>query len=173
MKTIKVLLLFISIILCAGQLLAQDSTSAAETAARLRLQLSDVKNREADLNIRLEQLNFDLKPENIERYFASVGSTRPEELRESRRRQLQAEKDRIVSLISELSTTRTRLEADVMAADAKAYQQSALGSASLRPPAQRRGSFLTAARVVTGVTVGLMVIAGVGFLVVRKRRRPA
>jgi hypothetical protein len=173
MKTFKVLVLFASILLCAGQLLAQDGASAAETASKLRLQLSDVKNHEAELNIRLEQLNFDLKPENIERYFASVGSTRPEELRESRRRQLQAEKDRIVSLLSELSTTRTRLESDIMAADAKAYQQSALGSASLRPPAERRGHFLTAARVVTGVTVGLIVIAGIGFLVVRKRRRAA
>ena len=67
---------------------AQDR-NAAETAARLRSQLSELQDREAGIKIRLQELDYDLKPENIERHFAGVGSVHPEELRETRRKQLQ------------------------------------------------------------------------------------
>src|SRR5437773_1424521 len=76
---------------------AQESTDANQALENLRAQLSDVEDKAADLKIRLEQLDFDLKPENIERHFNGFGSTRPEELRESRRRQLKTEKDRVLA----------------------------------------------------------------------------
>ena len=65
--------------------------------------------KEADLRVRLTQLDYDLKPENIERYFAGFGSTRPEELREQRRVQLQGEKDAIVAQIKSLDESKVRL----------------------------------------------------------------
>src|SRR5207245_2612672 len=70
-------------------------TSPQERAANLRAQLSDVQARQSELQTRLQQLEYDLKPENIERSLAGIGSTHPEELREQRRRQLEGEKMRV------------------------------------------------------------------------------
>ena len=65
---------------------AQDSPSAAEAAHQLRNQLSQLNDREAEIKIRLQELDYELKSENIERYFAGYGSVHPEELREARQR---------------------------------------------------------------------------------------
>jgi peptidoglycan hydrolase CwlO-like protein len=105
----------------AGQTPAQDQ------AAKLRQQLTDVQNKEAEQQTRLQQLEEDLKPENIEHSLAGVGSTHPEELREQRRRQLEKERDGVRTQLDQLATSRTRLEAAVAAADARAYQDSARG----------------------------------------------
>src|SRR5256885_6675753 len=67
---------------------AQSASSAAQRVEELRAQLLDVQAKETELQARARQLDEDLKPENIERSLAGIGSTRPEELRESRRRQL-------------------------------------------------------------------------------------
>src|SRR5215831_3213287 len=131
MKVLTVVLALTFLVLClAGFASAQEN--AFDTAQKLRAELSDVQNRQAELKVRLEQLNYDLKPENIQNYFAGYGSTRPEELREQRRKQLQSEKDRVVALLSELDASKSRLESAISVADAKAYQQSALGSATLK-----------------------------------------
>ena len=74
---------------------------------------------------RAEYLDEALRPENIERSLAGIGSTRPEELRESRRRQLQTQRDGITAQLRTLETSRLRLEAAILDADARAYQQSA------------------------------------------------
>src|SRR5215470_6816179 len=105
---------------------AQDTTaSAAESAEKLKLQLLDVQARESDLQTRLAQLDEAIKPENIERSLAGVGSTRPEELRESRRRQLTIERDGVQAQLQTLETSRVRLESALANAQALAYQQSA------------------------------------------------
>ena len=106
---------------------AQQPPTAAESAEQLRAQLLDVQTKEEDLRARARQLDEALKPENIERSLAGVGSTKPEELRESRRRQLQIERDGIESQLKLLETSRTRLEAAIRDADARAYHESALG----------------------------------------------
>lgn len=72
-------------------------TSAAQEADDLRLQLLDLQTQEEGLRARAGQLDEALKPENIERSLAGVGSTRPEELREARRRQLQIERDGVAA----------------------------------------------------------------------------
>jgi hypothetical protein len=105
---------------------AQDTTaSAAESAEKLKMQLLDVQAHENDLRVRLAELDEAIKPENIERSLAGIGSTRPEELRESRRRQLQIQRDGIQAQLQTLETTRVRLESAVANAEALAYQQSA------------------------------------------------
>src|SRR6185295_16601725 len=85
-------------------MVAQDGASPAERADRLRLQLIEVQSKEESLRLRLDQLEEDLKPENIERAFAGIGSTRPEELREHRRRQLTTEKDSVQAQLRILET---------------------------------------------------------------------
>ncbi len=104
---------------------AQGSTSAAESAENLRLQLLEVQGKEEALRMRAQQLDEDLKPENIERALAGVGSTKPEELRESRRRQLTIERQGVQAQLDLLATSRSRLETAIAEADAKAYQDSA------------------------------------------------
>jgi hypothetical protein len=109
---------------------AQSTTDAAEKATTLRLQLLDVQDKEAALQERVRQLDEDLKPENIEHSLAGVGSTRPEELRERRRRQLQIEKDSLLTQLGLLAKTRASLEAAIATADVDAYHQSAKGPTS-------------------------------------------
>jgi hypothetical protein len=100
-------------------------TSAQEIAANLRVQLSEVQVSEAEMQARDEQLQEDLKPENIERSLAGIGSTRPELLRERRRRQLETARTRVRAQLDELDRSHTRLEAAIAEADAVAYWQSA------------------------------------------------
>src|SRR5688500_9014838 len=104
---------------------AQHAPSAAETAERLRAQLLEIQTKEDALIARAEQLDEALKPENIERSLAGIGSTKPEELREARRRALQKQRDGVEAQLSVLETSRVRLESAILDADARAYQQSA------------------------------------------------
>jgi hypothetical protein len=108
--------------LFATTALAQPS--AQEIAANLRLQLSEIEVRQAELQADDEQFEEDLKPENIERSLAGIGSTRPEVLREQRRRQLEVAKARGRVQLDELDRMHTRLEAAIAEADAVAYWQS-------------------------------------------------
>ncbi len=109
--------------LLATTTLAQ--TSAQEIAANFRVQLSEVEIRQAEIQARDEQLEEDLKPENIERSLAGIGSTRPELLREQRRRQLEIARARVRLQLDELDSIHTRLETAIAEADAAAYWQSA------------------------------------------------
>jgi septal ring factor EnvC (AmiA/AmiB activator) len=115
-------------ILIVGVLLAIPTTAqetAQERAANLRTQLTETQEKQAELQLRLQQLEEDLKPENIERSFAGIGSTHPEELREARRRQLEIQKRGVQTQLETLAAGRTRLEAAIARADTEAYQQSA------------------------------------------------
>jgi phage shock protein A len=90
---------------------------AEQRAEGFRAQLRDVQTKEADLQARQDQLEFDLRPENIERSAAFYGTTRPEEARDARRRQLENEKARIKSQLDLFYTSRTRLESAIASAD--------------------------------------------------------
>ena len=105
--------------------IALAQPSAQEIAANLRLQLSEVEVGQAEMQARDEQLEEDLKPENIERSLAGIGSTRPELLREQRRRQLEIARARVRIELDELDRNHARLEAAIAEADALAYWQSA------------------------------------------------
>ena len=104
---------------------AQESSSAAESVEKLRAQLLEVQGKEEALRVRAQQLDESLKPENIERSLAGIGSTKPEELRESRRRQLTIERNGVQSQLKLLEISRQRLETAITNAEALAYQQSA------------------------------------------------
>jgi uncharacterized protein YlxW (UPF0749 family) len=104
---------------------AQTQNSAQEKAASLRAQLSEVETKQAELQTRLQDLDERMKSENIEQALAGVGSTKPEDLREQRRRQLEIERNGVQKQLDLLTTSRTRLETAVAQADAEAYRQSA------------------------------------------------
>ena len=99
--------------------------TAAESLEKLRAQLVEVQAKEEGLRTRAQQLEESLKPENIERSLAGVGSTKPEELRESRRRQLTIDRDGVLAQLKIIETSRQRLETAISNAEALAYQQSA------------------------------------------------
>ena len=106
----------------------EESTEATVTVADLRSKLLEVQAREAELQARAKQIDEDLKPENIARSLAGVGSTKPEELREQRRRELAIEKESVARQLQLLATSRVRLEGVIRTAEAREYQQTADGS---------------------------------------------
>lgn len=94
-------------------------TRAEQRGESLRIQLMDVETKLADLQPRLDEVLYALKPENIERSAAGVGTMRPEELRDTRRRQLESSKTGLQRQISILEASRVRLEAAISTADAE------------------------------------------------------
>jgi hypothetical protein len=166
---LRLLLLTGLVVLCPLQSRAQENPSAAETVGDLKLQLIDVKAREDDLKLQVQQLDENLKPENIERALAGVGSTRPEELREQRRLQLTIEKTRVVAQLEGTTALRSRLETSLAAAEVEAYQQSAKGSTPLQNVMLGSQSLVTYRWLLVGL---LLVVAGIGvsiLMVVRLR----
>jgi DNA repair exonuclease SbcCD ATPase subunit len=93
-------------------------TRAEQRAESLRAQQVDVESKLADLQARLESIDYQLRPENIER-AAGYGTVHPEEARDARRRQLENERSRVLAQIKILETSRTRLETSVATADAE------------------------------------------------------
>ncbi|HKO98494.1 MAG TPA: LPXTG cell wall anchor domain-containing protein [Pyrinomonadaceae bacterium] len=162
-----VLLLVLVPVLAASSAVAEDMPDAAQTADNLRLQLLDVQAKESELQGRARQLEEDIKPENIERSLAGVGSTKPEELREMRRRQISIELGGVRSQLKLLANSRERLEQSIRNAEALAYQQSAEGSVVAQ--ALRMRSFPTSSQL--GIAGGLAALMGAAFVVVVRRRR--
>ncbi|MDQ2975151.1 MAG: hypothetical protein M3R69_07045, partial [Acidobacteriota bacterium] len=79
-------------------------TRAEQRAESLRSQLVDVQSKLADLQSKAEQVDYGLRPENIER-ASGYGTVHPEEAREARRRQLENEKTRLQAQIRILETS--------------------------------------------------------------------
>ena len=123
MRTKGILVLLVLVFTATAN--AQESSSAAESVDKLRAQLLEVQGKEEALKARTQQLDESLKPENIERSLAGIGSTKPEELRESRRQQLTIERDGVQAQLALLETSRQRLETAIANAEARAYHESA------------------------------------------------
>ena len=90
---------------------------AEQRAELLRTQMRDVQDKEGNLLGRSEQIEYDLKPENIERSVATYGSTHPEEARDARRRALESEKIRVRAQLDSLATSKQRLDSAIIKAD--------------------------------------------------------
>lgn len=103
----------------------QQPSGALENADKLRFQLLEVQTKEETLKLRLDQLDQELRPENIERALAGIGSTRPEDLRENRRRQLSIEKESVLTQLEIVQKTKLRLQIEISAAEVRAYHESA------------------------------------------------
>ena len=94
-------------------------TRAEQRSEQLRSQLIDVHGKIANYESTLEQIEFALRPENIESSTAAYGSTRPEQAREARKKQLEGERSRIQAQLKLVETSKTRLETAVANADAE------------------------------------------------------
>lgn len=144
----------------------QEQTSAADTVDRIKLQLLDLQGREEELKARAAELEEALKPENIERSLAGVGSTRPEELRESRRRQLTIARDGVLAQLRILETGRLRLETALAEAQGRAYHESARPNA---PTQALVAQSAASTRYLLFGAVGLGALALVTGLVIYRR----
>ncbi|HEX2271152.1 MAG TPA: hypothetical protein VHH35_16525 [Pyrinomonadaceae bacterium] len=143
----------------------QERTSAADTVDKIKSQLVDLQAKEEELKTRAAQLEEALKPENIERSLAGVGSTKPEELRELRRRQLTAERDGVLAQLKILETSRTRLETALAQAEGRAYHESARQIPTQALVAESR----TSARWLVIGAAGLFALALIAGLVIYQR----
>jgi hypothetical protein len=92
-------------------------TKAEQRAESLRKQLFELVEKENSIKTRLEQLQYDLRPEAIDRQVAFAGTLRPEELREMRKKNLEVEKRNLENLLTEIQTSRVNLEQNVQKAD--------------------------------------------------------
>ncbi len=99
------------------QLDMERLTRAEQRAEQLRSQLIDTQSKIADFESRIEQLDYALKPENIERSTQGYGTVHPEEAREARRRQLESERSRVQAQLRLAESSKTRLETAVVNAD--------------------------------------------------------
>jgi len=170
MERKSTLMLLLLALVMGASVSAQEPASAAEQVEKLKLQLLEVEAREAGLRERLQQLDESIKPENIERSLAGVGSTRPEELREARRRQLSKERDSVLAQLQTIEESRSRLESAVANAEAAAYQESA------RPKPTGEGQMMMVAGglsqkvMYAGGGLVLLVLGGAGTLLYRRTR---
>jgi len=101
------------------QLDMERLTRAEQRAEQLRSQLMDVQGKIADFEARLEQIEFAMRPENIESSTAGYGSMRPEQMRDARKRQLEGEKSRTQAQLKLAESSKTRLETAVANADSE------------------------------------------------------
>jgi hypothetical protein len=92
---------------------------AEQRADALHTQLQATQEKETDLTARLDQIEFDLRPESIERSVATFGSTHPEDAREARRRGLENERTKVRAQLDTLQASRIRLESAIVTADAE------------------------------------------------------
>ena len=101
------------------QLDMERLTRAEQRAEQLRSQLMDVQGKIADFEAKLEQIDWALRPENIESSTAGYGSTRPEAAREARKKALESERGRVQAQLKLAESSKSRLEGAVANADSE------------------------------------------------------
>jgi len=170
--TRKIGLALFAFLMLSASVYAQDGGSAAETVEKLKAQLLEVQTKEDALRTRLAQLDESIKPENIEHSLAGIGSTKPEQLREARRRQLAIERDGVLAQLKTLETSRQRLESAIANAEALAYQESARPALDNPEPIMMVASGVSNFQLLMFGGGGLAALAlGGGALVYRRKTR--
>ncbi|MCA1815317.1 MAG: hypothetical protein LC746_02705 [Acidobacteria bacterium] len=91
-------------------LIQERLTRAEQRVEQLQSQLSDVMEKEANLQARVEQLDDAMRPENLDRAVATVGTFRPDEARDALRRQYDNEKKRVQAQLEVQNTRHQQLE---------------------------------------------------------------
>ena len=98
--------------------LVMERLARAEARAEaVQAQLRDTMEKEANLQARLDQLEEQSRPENIDRQVAVVGSFRPDVERDRLRAQYENEKKRVRDLMEVNGRQRQRLEVSLQTAD--------------------------------------------------------
>lgn len=99
---------------------AELLTRAENRSDALRGQLLDLQMKEIDLQARLDDLDYRLRPESLNQALVFVGSVRPmDELRDDLRARVESEKTRTNAQLELLAATRARLEVAISDADAE------------------------------------------------------
>jgi hypothetical protein len=99
-------------------LLGLDILSRAEQRAEsLRKQLFDLIEKENDVKTKLDDAEYQSRPEVIERSTSGFGSLRPEDLREQRKKSLENQRNSQRALLAQIQSSRGALEDSVIKAD--------------------------------------------------------
>ena len=93
-------------------------TRAEQRAESLRKQLYELVEKENSVKSQLERIDFNLRPEMIERSANFAGSLRPEEIRDQNKKSLETEKAKLEALLTQIQTNHANLEENVQKADA-------------------------------------------------------
>ena len=93
-------------------------TRAEQRAESLRKQLYELVEKENSVKSQIERVDFNLRPEMIERSANLAGSLRPEEIRDQNKKSLETEKAKLSELLLQIQGNRTNLEDNVQKADA-------------------------------------------------------
>ncbi len=88
-----------------------------QRAESLQLRLRENLERQFNLQGRLEQVDSQLKPENIDRLFVGVGLVRPEEARDTVRRRLSLEKHGLIAQLELVRQERNRFQSALATSD--------------------------------------------------------
>ncbi len=93
---------------------------AEERADAMSSRLLELQMREADLQGRLEDLDYQLTPESIQQALLFIASVRPlDELRDALRARIENEKNRLSRQLELLASSRERLEGAIEDAEAE------------------------------------------------------
>jgi hypothetical protein len=93
-------------------------TRAEQRSETLRKQSYDLLEKESDIHAKMDRIEYELRPESIDKTVAFAGTLRPEELRANRRKSLESEKANLQSLLTEIQRTRSNLEVTLERSDA-------------------------------------------------------
>ena len=99
-----------------NQSIRDRMTQEEQRAENLEEQLFSIAKEEAHLQTQLEEVNEQLRPENIDQ-LQVFGSLRPEQVRESTRRKLTNKLTRIQAQIQLLQQSRTRIHSSISVTD--------------------------------------------------------
>jgi hypothetical protein len=89
-----------------------------QLTATLRKSLIETGEREATVKRRLGQIQFDLRPENIDRSIQLQGTTKAEEARENRRRTLETERNTLQNVLYEIENSRNQISENLKQTEA-------------------------------------------------------
>ncbi len=92
-------------------------TGEEQRAESLQARIRETFEKATPLQIRLAQIDEQLKPENIERAFVGIGLLRPEESRDGLRKKFSVERQSIIALLEALRQERTRLQLSLATSD--------------------------------------------------------
>ena len=99
----------------------------------LQLHLIEIVEKELPLQTRLDQVNSQLRPENLDKALLGVGSVHPEYAREDLRKQLAAERQRLMYQLELFRQDRIRTQASLATTDAAILRLKMKLTEALRP----------------------------------------
>ncbi|QQS42100.1 MAG: hypothetical protein IPM63_03920 [Acidobacteriota bacterium] len=85
-------------------------TKLEQRAESLRSQLINMIEKQNSVSTKLQQVEYNLRPEVISGYTSLSGSFRPEDLREQRQSELEIEKRNLENLLGQIDTSISSLE---------------------------------------------------------------